>query len=56
MAREGWIGVAVATAVAVALSGTESTGPTLRAEAVATSVRVLPLEIVTSVIRDALTR
>ena len=56
MARAGWIAVAVAIAAAVALSGTESSGPMLQSEAVATTVKVLPLEIVTSLVRDALTR
>lgn len=54
MAHAG--GIAVAIVAALLLSGAGSTGPTLHAEAVATSVKVLPLEIATSVIREALTR
>jgi hypothetical protein len=54
MAHAG--GIAVAIVAALLLSGTGSIGPMLHAEAVATSVKVLPLEIVTSLVKDALTR
>ncbi len=56
MIRAGGIAAAIVVAAAVALSGTESAGPAGHAEAVATTVKVLPLDIVTSLVRDALTR
>jgi hypothetical protein len=56
MTRTGGIAVAAVIVAVLMLSGKESTTAVLDAEAVATTVKVLPLAIVTSYVRDALSR